>query len=139
LFAQWYFFTDGATGSAQAEGYNSRLSAILPRMPLAVDKMVDFLAKEDAFWCNLVNTPALWSERKIQTAIAKAQHLKARSTAANFLGNKDVRGRVAQPDDAFDLPQDKDDVIILVDQPTLLPKVSAGSSTDMSGLHMHLF
>jgi hypothetical protein len=123
------------TGSAQAEGYNSRLSTILPRMPLAVDKMVDFLAKEDAFWCNLVNTPALWSERKIQTAIAKAQHLKARSTVANLLGNKDVRGHATRSDDTCDLPKDKDDVIILVDQPTCLPKVSAASATDTSGLH----
>jgi hypothetical protein len=44
-------------GSAACEGYNSRLDSIMPHKPFALDKMVDFLAGEDEYWCRVVNDP----------------------------------------------------------------------------------
>jgi hypothetical protein len=121
------------TGSRQVEGYNNRLFTLLPSVPLAVDKMVNFLVNEDAYWCNLINTPALWSKRKIQIALAKIQHLKAQSTAANLLGHKDVKRYGNQLNDASNLLEGEDD-IDLVDQHPLPLKVPATPVTSMPGL-----
>jgi hypothetical protein len=51
--------------SAASEGFNSRLDSIMPCKPLALDKMVDFLAGEDEYWCRIVNDPRLWGDKKL--------------------------------------------------------------------------
>jgi hypothetical protein len=72
------------------EGYNSRLSQVLPKVPLKVDKMVDFLAKEDKYWVDTLSKTRLWDERKRKTendraAYQRAQEKKVRLTAADYI------------------------------------------------------
>jgi hypothetical protein len=49
--------------SGACEGYNLRLNKIMPRNPLALNKMVDFLASEDEYWCRVVNDSRLWGDK----------------------------------------------------------------------------
>jgi hypothetical protein len=53
-----------SSGSGRSEGYNFRISALEQNTILKVDKMVDFLAKEDKYWSQTLNTSRLWGERK---------------------------------------------------------------------------
>jgi hypothetical protein len=73
-----------SVGSCAAEGYNSRLDTIMPSKPLALDKMVDFLAGEDEYWRRVVNDPRLWRERTKNNAAAKEKHLRKRCRLAFY-------------------------------------------------------
>jgi hypothetical protein len=62
--------------------------------------MVDFLAKEDKYWVDMLNNPKLWDERKRKTendkaAYERTQAKKAHLTAAEYMvgSNKGVGGR----------------------------------------------
>jgi hypothetical protein len=66
--------------------------------------------------------------------LVKVQHLKARSTAANLLEHKDAKGYDNQPNDASNLLEGEDDIIDLVDQHPLPPKVPAAPVASMPGL-----
>jgi hypothetical protein len=59
-------------------------------MPLKIDKMVDFLAKEDKYWVGTLNNTELWDARKKKTkndkvAYQRTQAKKPRVTAADYI------------------------------------------------------
>lgn len=57
----------------------------MPRDVLPLDKMVDFLAEEDEYWCRLRNDPRSWTEKQKGTAAAKERHLKKRRRLSHYL------------------------------------------------------
>lgn len=66
------------TGSGDCEAYNARLDKIMPDKPLALDKMVDFLAEEDKYWCRTMDDSRLKQARKDQKAKSQAAHTAKR-------------------------------------------------------------
>jgi hypothetical protein len=87
-------------GSGHSEGYNSQLSQVLPKVHLKINKMVDFLAKEDKYWVDMFNNPKLWDKRKRKTendkaAYERTQAKKARLTATEYMvgSNKGAGGQ----------------------------------------------
>lgn len=50
----------------------------MPKIPLPLDNMVDFLAEEDKYWQRLVADPRLWGEKKTQHDSAQRRHNEKR-------------------------------------------------------------
>jgi hypothetical protein len=76
----------------------------MPRNPLALDKMVDFLAGEDEYWCRVVNDPRLWGDKKRDATASQVRHQDKRRRLSNY------RQRDESTADEF--------IIELVDLPT---------------------
>jgi hypothetical protein len=57
----------------------------LPKKPLVVDKMVDFLAKEDAFQERVYITGYQWAAREKETLRSQVRHAKKRRTLKNYV------------------------------------------------------
>jgi hypothetical protein len=72
------------TGSSTFEGYNNWLNNIMPHTPLALDKMVDFLAGEDNYWQRLLKDPHLWDAKEKEAAFAHARHTNKRCHLSHY-------------------------------------------------------
>jgi hypothetical protein len=92
------------TGSAVAEGFNARLDNLLPKKPLVLDKMVDFLAEEDKYWNRTCDTNHLWEARKKETARAQARHVNKRRTLKHYR----ERSASSEPTVDFDFTMEDD-------------------------------
>jgi len=128
------------------KGYNSRLSQVLSKVPLKVDKMVDFLAKEDKYWVDTLSKTRLWDERKRKTendrvAYQRAQEKKVRLTAADYIvgsgkgagrrGSQSTTTTASNQAVDFDERKDQDAIIDLVDSqppPPPSPPLSPNSA-----------
>jgi hypothetical protein len=56
----------------------------MPRKPLTLDKMVDFLTSEDEYWCRVVNDPRLWGDKKRNATASQARHQDKRCCLSNY-------------------------------------------------------
>jgi hypothetical protein len=56
----------------------------MPRKPIALDKMVDFLAGEDEYWCRIVNNPRLWGDKKRDATASQVRHQDKRRRLSNY-------------------------------------------------------
>jgi hypothetical protein len=56
----------------------------MPRKPLALDKMVDFLAGEDEYWCRVVNDLRLWGDKKRDATASQVRHQDKRRRLSNY-------------------------------------------------------
>jgi hypothetical protein len=72
-------------GSSRSEDYNNRLNSVMSSTPLALDKMVDFLVKEDEYWCRTYNDSRLFSERKRDTAAVSKRNFAKHRRVADYL------------------------------------------------------
>jgi hypothetical protein len=52
---------------------------------MALDKLVDFLAGEDNYWQEVMETPHLWGAKKKQVEAAKLRHLNKRHRLAHYM------------------------------------------------------
>lgn len=75
----------------------------MPRKPLALDHMVEFLVQEDEYWCRLANDPKSWSAKKRETEQAKARHLKKRRRLSFFRDRTKDHDRDSEPCNVWDL------------------------------------
>jgi hypothetical protein len=78
----------------------------MPSTPLALDKMVDLLAKEDEYWRRTYNDPRLLGERKRDAAAANKRHVK-RIHASHYLNPAGSNRK--EGDIIFDLTNNTDD------------------------------
>jgi hypothetical protein len=57
----------------------------MPKSIMALDKLVDFLAGEDNYWQEVIETPHLWGAKKKQVEAAKLRHLNKRCRLAHYM------------------------------------------------------
>jgi hypothetical protein len=79
------FYSYIETGSACAEGYHKHLTEKMHRSVMALNKLVDFLAGEDNYWQEVIETPHLWGAKKKQIEVAKLHHLNKRRHLAYYI------------------------------------------------------
>lgn len=72
------------TGSGAAEGIHNRWEEMMPKTPMAIDQLVDWLAEEDKYWERTVNDPQLWEKRKATTLKRQERYQKKRTTLKNM-------------------------------------------------------
>jgi hypothetical protein len=75
----------------------------MPRKPLALDQMVDFLAQEDQYWCRVIDDPKSWSDKKQQTANAKERHLQKRRRLSHYRDRSQDHDRRSESCNVWDL------------------------------------
>jgi hypothetical protein len=67
------------------EGYHKHLTEKMPKSVMALDKLVDFLAGEDNYWQEVIETPHLWGAKKKQVEAAKLHHLNKCRRLAHYM------------------------------------------------------
>lgn len=72
-------------GSGSIEGFHKRLESMMPRTPLPLDKMVDFLAAEDEYWNRMVHDERLWQEKKMSHSAAQERHVRKRRMLKHYV------------------------------------------------------
>jgi hypothetical protein len=88
----------------------------MPRTPLALDKMVDFLAGEDQYWQKMLHDRHLWDAKEKETASARTRHVNKRRRLCHYRDRSnnnsskedDVKRPTTTESPIFDLTKDEE-------------------------------
>jgi hypothetical protein len=98
-------------GSSASEGYNARLTYQLPRRPLTVPAMIEFLHNEDDYWNKMVKSPRHWKSITTKAARRQANHLRKRISQGRINRASDT-AHMSEDVNIFDLfPENTNDTV----------------------------